>query len=358
MDLIELHILQSFPVTCLNRDDLGAPKSAVFGGCPRARISSQCWKREIRTLCKTASPDFFAGSRTRLLKKSLSAKMVEKNIEQEKADKIAHALTEHFVGIDKNKPEKSKILLYFSPLQIENVINKVIKDNLLSKLENEKELAKAAKSYSKRMSETTNDMADIAIFGRMVADDHSLMLEGAGLFSHALSTHTTVNDIDYFSAVDDLDTESQGAGHIGTLEYNSACYYRYIGLNLGLLKDENHLGHIEPQIFHQILRTFIESCIIAVPNARKNSMLGHNLPVYILGLCRTGQPLSLVNAFEKPVESKNGFIGPSIETLERHWENLKKLYALDENIKSASKLPPDDIEKLIEKVTKENRNEN
>src|SRR5690606_8889107 len=45
---IEYHILQSFPVTCLNRDDVGAPKSAIVGGVPRARVSSQCWKRQVR----------------------------------------------------------------------------------------------------------------------------------------------------------------------------------------------------------------------------------------------------------------------------------------------------------------------
>ena len=45
---IEFHILQSFPVTCLNRDDVGAPKTAVVGGVTRARVSSQCWKRQVR----------------------------------------------------------------------------------------------------------------------------------------------------------------------------------------------------------------------------------------------------------------------------------------------------------------------
>jgi CRISPR system Cascade subunit CasC len=48
MKLIELHILQSFPVSCLNRDDLNTPKTATFGGVQRARVSSQCWKRAIR----------------------------------------------------------------------------------------------------------------------------------------------------------------------------------------------------------------------------------------------------------------------------------------------------------------------
>lgn len=29
--IIEFHILQSFPVSCLNRDDTGSPKSCVIG---------------------------------------------------------------------------------------------------------------------------------------------------------------------------------------------------------------------------------------------------------------------------------------------------------------------------------------
>ena len=45
---VEFHILQSFPVSCLNRDDVGAPKSALIGGVERARVSSQCWKRAVR----------------------------------------------------------------------------------------------------------------------------------------------------------------------------------------------------------------------------------------------------------------------------------------------------------------------
>lgn len=36
---IEFHIIQSFPVTCLNRDDVGAPKTAIIGGSTRARVS-------------------------------------------------------------------------------------------------------------------------------------------------------------------------------------------------------------------------------------------------------------------------------------------------------------------------------
>ena len=46
--LIELHMLQNFPPSNLNRDDIGQPKDCEFGGYRRARISSQCIKRVTR----------------------------------------------------------------------------------------------------------------------------------------------------------------------------------------------------------------------------------------------------------------------------------------------------------------------
>src|ERR1700730_16096003 len=45
---IEMHALRSFPPSNLNRDDLGTPKTAVFGGTRRLRISSPCLKRTWR----------------------------------------------------------------------------------------------------------------------------------------------------------------------------------------------------------------------------------------------------------------------------------------------------------------------
>jgi CRISPR system Cascade subunit CasC len=136
----------------------------------------------------------------------------------------------------------------------------------------------------------------------MVADDHTLMLEGAGLFSHALSTHQVSSEIDFFSAVDE-EPDSEGAGHIGTLEFNSACYYRYIGINLDLLKDNDHLGHFADQDRNIVIEAFLKAAVLAVPEARKNSMSGLTLPSYVLGLRKHSQPLSLANAFETPIKS-------------------------------------------------------
>ncbi len=163
----------------------------------------------------------------------------------------------------------------------------------------------------------------------MVADDPTLTLEGAANFSHAISTHKVSNEIDFFSAVDDLKPEdSEGAGHIGTLEFNSACYYRYIGINIDLLSDKDHLAHFSKEELDKVLDVFIRACLQAIPTARKNSMAGYEIPNYVLGLRRTGQPLSLANAFEKPVKSNDGYVEKSVQALKEYFSKIKGIWGI------------------------------
>jgi len=331
MNLIELHILQSFPVTCLNRDDVGAPKTAMFGGCTRARVSSQCWKRAIRSLTKEYNAELFKADRGRFVAEQFAGALKNLDVDETKAWKIGEQLA-NFLGKKDTKYKKghrTEVALFFSPGEIA-AIAEAAKAQLdeSGKVEPKKgSLAKAIKAAQPK------DMADVAIFGRMVANDHTLMVEGAGLFSHALSTHAVANEIDFFSAVDETKPEAmedEGAGHIGTLEFNAACYYRYIGLNLDLLADESHLGHFSPEERSAVIETFLQASLLAVPTARKNSMFGFNPPAYVLGLRREGQPLSLVNAFEKPITAGNssGYLEPSQQALKDHWASLKSAYSL------------------------------
>lgn len=328
MKLIELHILQSFPVTCLNRDDVGAPKSADFGGVPRARVSSQSWKRAIRQLAAENQPELFAGKRGHFMAGKLKADLVKVGIGEAEADKISGDIATYMGDQDKRFKDghKTAVALYLSPLELEGIAKAASADFM------EKGQVDPKKGSLKKAIQDAapKDLADIAIFGRFVANDRSLTLEGAGLFSHALSTHKVNNDIDFFSAVDDLKPqEDSGAGHIGTLEFNTACYYRYIGLNLDLLRDEEHLKHFNDGEMKLVMDTFLKASILAVPVARKNSMLGHNPPAFVLGLVRKGQPISLVNAFENSIKPNNGYLGPSVEALKRHHEGLKRTYGLE-----------------------------
>jgi len=317
MKLIELHILQSFPVSCLNRDDVGSPKSAVFGGSQRARISSQCLKRATRIMATDLAPQF-QGIRSRLLKEPFQKALIEAGLDEAKATIKAQELIEIFSSQDKKNPNQITTAVYLSPNEIRDIATSVASGI---------EVKKATKNVSRL------DAADISLFGRMIANDATLNVEGAAMFSHALSTHKASNDIDFYSAVDDRkgDAEDAGAGMIGTLEFISATYYRYVAINLDLLFDEKHLGQLDKAERTAVLDAFIRATLMAVPNARKNSMNAATLPHAVFGIRKDkGQPIQLVNAFESPVTANGkGLAEISLEKMKEHHEKLKATWGVE-----------------------------
>lgn len=314
MNLIELHILQSFPVSCLNRDDVGSPKSAQFGGTRRARISSQCLKRASR-LTATANGSGFDGIRSRHLLAPFRDALINAGMTEEKSQTNAEELCKIFSKPDAKHPEQVTTAVYLSPGEIANIATAIA---------GEEDPKKAAKNA------TRNDAADIALFGRMVANDPNLNIDGAAMFSHALSTHRTDNEIDFFSAVDDRkgDAEDAGAGMIGTLEFNSATYYRYLAINLDLLALPSHLGGLNEDERRDIVKAFLRATMIAVPGARQNSMNAGTLPHEVLGIRKTsGQPLQLINAFETPVKGTNqGYAEASLAEMKAHLEGIEDVW--------------------------------
>lgn len=353
MKLIELHILQSFPVSCLNRDDVGAPKSATFGGVPRARISSQCLKRAIREYGQDNLPEArFGGHRTKLIVQPLADALKAHGLDDKSAMEHASNIANKLAKLDAKSVKEGEVpqvgtLTFLAPGELEGIAAQVA------------ELVKSdpkAKDYEKKLGQFAKaaglmDAADIALFGRMAASMPSLTLEGAAMFSHALSTHKTVNDLDFFSAVDDRKPKGDdaGAGMIGTLEFNSAVYYRYAALNLDLLFDEDHLGGLSTDARKAVVAAFIRSTALAVPGARKNSMNASVAPSYVLGTYKSaGQPMQLINAFETPVQGA-GLVGASVKALAEHHAELKETWgvATDEEVV----VPDTTLTTFIEKLT-------
>lgn len=399
MKHMELHIIQSVPVACLNRDDLNSPKTAVFGGVQRARVSSQSWKRAIRDMAKEIDKSGqFKGARSRLFIKEISAALKQRG----EADQIANALAlcagHYLAKLDTKEEGKVKTLIFLSPLEYEvfanlifsladdnkqklvEAISSVDKDKLATdgdgdeNIDNEDtakmnkgEKKLSAKQFSKLVTKILaqpvkkafkadsllKDAADIALFGRMVANDPSLNVEAASMFSHALSTHKVDNEIDFFAAIDDLQPkEEAGAGMTGTLEFNSATYYRFAALNLDMLADEKHLGKSMTQEERKsVVRTFIEATIKAIPIARKNTMNGNTLPDYVLGVVRDkGHPIQLVNAFENPVRPAQGYSARSIELLKAEYEKLYETWGIRALLKR--EIPDVSMEDFIDEVVK------
>ena len=218
------------------------------------------------------------------------------------------------------------------------------------KLFDDKDKEKALKAMGKTLekgaisksikSAQLKDAADIALFGRMVANDPSLKVDGASMFAHILSTHKADNEIDFFAAVDDLNTDESGAGMTSTLEFNSATYYRFAALNLDELAKDDHLGDIvlkdgtivrSVETRKQVVKTFLKATILSIPSARKTTMNGNTLPVYVLGVVREkGHPIQLINAFETPVRrSDKGFVTESINRMNIEYADLKETWGID-----------------------------
>ena len=340
---IELHILQSFPVSCLNRDDLNSPKTAVFGGVQRARVSSQCWKRAVREAAIEELPKFFTGKRGRLFIEPMKAALVNEGFDETKALEVAKEFGEYLAKFDVEAEKKGGILrvrtAYFTT---PNEINKLAKAY--------KEKGEVKKAIKELKPEDLKNAADISLFGRMVASYPTLTIEGAAMFSHALSTHKVENEIDYFSAMEDWPTDDAGAAMTSTLEFNSATYYRFAALNLDMLFDEDHLACLDLKERKDVVKAFVKSTLRAIPVARKNSMNGNVPPSYVLCVLREeGHPIQLVNAFEEPIQSKGGIIKKSVEAIEKEYQALKTTWGLSG---VEVKLPKKNLDDLLEEVEK------
>jgi CRISPR system Cascade subunit CasC len=170
---------------------------------------------------------------------------------------------------------------------------------------------------------------DLALFGRMVADAPERNVEAACQVAHAISTHRVNADLDFFTALDDLQPQGEpGAGMMGTVEFNSACMYRYALLDLVQLKN-NLEGDAELAL--EAALAFLKASVQAVPSGKQNSMAAHNPPSLVMVVIRTaGVPWSLANAFQHPVTAgtpdQGGLVEQSIRRLDAYWGRLQAVY--------------------------------
>lgn len=314
---IEYHILQSFPVTCLNRDDVGAPKSAIVGGVSRARVSSQCWKRQVRL----AMQDFGIklGIRTKKVEELLSQACTDLGANQEQAEAC---------GTIMSKALSKDTLLFLSNTEAE-AFAAYAQENGFDSSEFQDEKQNPTKKFKKELSKISkkalrkaHDALDIALFGRMVAHAADMQVEAAASFSHAISTHHVSNEVEYFTALDDLKDnleDNPGAAHAGTLEFNSATYYRYISLDLGQLVQT--LGEVD---LKKAIEAFTKALFFAVPAARQTTQSGASPWEFARVLVRHGQRLQV--PFETPVKAQGGgHLQPSIDALKGYLDKKEKL---------------------------------
>ena len=307
--VIDIHALQTIPPSLINRDDTGAPKSAIFGGVPRQRVSSQSWKRAIRRYFNESGAADTIGTRSTRMPEKI-AKLAQDKAGWDEPTSIARVEELFKVAGIKTavvKPKKADAenqegevspyprtgyLLFLSPHQIERAAE------LLVSSDGQKIDKKAAKEAL-----NSDNSVDVAMFGRMVADDASFNVDAAAQVAHALGIHASSPEFDYFTAVDDLAAEGQetGAGMIGTVQMMSSTLYRYATVNVEGLAE--NLGSAEAA--REAAISFIDAFAKSLPTGKVNTFANQTMPELVYVALRETRPVSLVNAFEEPVETSS-----------------------------------------------------
>lgn len=286
---IDVHVIQSLPPSCVNRDDTGSPKTAIYGGVRRARVSSQSWKHAMREMFKEYFDEQDLGERTKKIVEKVadqicSLRSISKEDAMELAEKI---ISQAGVGI---KDKEAKALFFMSSKQAENLAQLAISDTMPAK----KEVQAALKA---------GEGVDIALFGRMVADDPALNTDASSQVAHAISTHKVENEYDYFTAMDDRSPEDQaGAGMIGTIEFNSSTLYRYATVAAHDLK--KNLGDADASA--KAVKEFLRAFVCAMPTGKQNTFANGTPPYAVMVAIRRDQPVNLAGAFENPIKAGEG----------------------------------------------------
>lgn len=323
---IDIHVLQTVPPSNLNRDDTGTPKSAVYGGARRARVSSQAWKRATRRDFEEHLDASNLALRTKRVLEQIVARVLAAAPQMEPAEAARRGVTVlKALGLKLEPPRTNKdkdaqkqpgeptlteYLVFFSNRQLDRLAE-------LAATNDGKVSPKDAKAAADQ-----DHGIEVALFGRMVADAADLNVDAAAQVAHAISTHAVDVEHDYFTAVDDKAPEdNSGAGMIGTVEFNSATLYRYATVALDRLVE--NLGDNAAAV--RATQAFAQAFITSMPTGKQNTF-GNRTPVdAVLVMVRHGQPINLVGAFEDPVVSTgNGYVAASAATLAAYAKTVDK----------------------------------
>ena len=318
---LQLHVLTFYPPSNLNRDDTGRPKTAVIGGTTRLRVSSQSLKRAWRTSDVFGSA--LAGhlaSRTQRLGEMLQADLVKAGVGPDKAKAAARTVAGVF---GKLKPETDK-----NPTRIEQLafISPAERD---AALDLARRVAAGEKSavVPADLLQRVGTAADLAMFGRMLADNPDYNFEAAVQVAHAITTHPVPVEDDFYTAVDDLKVPSEdaGAGFIGEQGFGSGVFYLYACVDKALLL--KNVGGDEA-LRAAAIAALVEAAATVSPGGKQASFASRARAHYLLAECGDAQPRTLAGAFTKAIRDEDP-LAESVARLQAWRAALDAAYADD-----------------------------
>ncbi len=337
---LDLHAVQSFPMSNLNRDDLGQPKGCTYGGVQRGRVSSQSTKRHDRLAVESALGEWAV--RTRRLPEKIADILEARGWERVDADRAGRMLVmaADVKGVkletkDGDFTGDTNSMLYLPKAAIAEFADLAVKHEELIAAGaggQKKEEAAVRKLASGAGSEVLDLLrgrtASIAAFGRMLANEPGSSVDGAIQVAHQVTTHASRVQPDYFTAVDDITHGAQdesGSAHMGTAYYASGTYYRYACVNVADLA--RNMGDQADDAL-RLTEAFTRAFVQVVPSAKRNSTAPFTTPALVHVAVRTDTPINLVGAFETPITPQNGggYLPASVAALDKHAFAINRFY--------------------------------
>ncbi len=320
-DFLQLHLLTAYGPSNLNRDDTGRPKGVLFGGVPRLRISSQSLKRAWRTSDMFRNRlDGHLASRTQRLGEDVRRHLVEGGLDDNEALATARKIANIF---GKLRPETDPNPAFIEQLAFVSPEERAEAFALANRVLAGEDINTPNPSDVLRR---TDAAADIAMFGRMLADDPKFNREAAVQVAHAITTHRAVAEDDYYTAVDDLksrdDSEDAGAGFVGVQEFGAGVFYLYLCVDRGLLQ-ENLTGNTA--LSNASISALVEAAATVAPRGKRASFASHARAFYAHAEKGSDQPRSLAAAFLKPVSGTDQG-SASVAALEDFRDKLDRAY--------------------------------
>jgi CRISPR system Cascade subunit CasC len=330
---VQLHLLTSYPPSNLNRDDLGRPKTAVMGDVNRLRVSSQSLKRAWRTsdLFKDALSGHI-GKRTRALGRKVYRDLRQRDISREDAIDWSREIAGHFASLDASDSDADDVkeseedpteagildtgqLFHLSPEEFSRV------EDLTQRIA---ERGEGPEDDELDVLRERTNAIDISMFGRMLADNAEYNVEAAVQVSHALTVHGVTVEDDFFTAVDDLNTdEDTGSGHMGELEFGSGVYYLYLCINRHQLAA--NLGPEHQDLVDPSMQALTEAAAKVAPEGKQATFGSRAYASYLLAEKGDQQPRSLSVAFLQPVEGRD-VMAQAIDALEEQVQTFDRTY--------------------------------
>lgn len=302
---IDISLIQPVPLSNLNRDDLGAPKTVVYGGATRTRVSSQSWKRQVRLEIERNLAD--PAVRTRRILTEVARLLTGPGYGWEAAEAEAAAAQVALStgkGLKLEKDGSTSVLMYLPTGVIAQLADLAVAHREAILTEAARKTPKAILPADEILAVLSGRNGTISLFGRMLAELPSTEVDGAVQVAHAFTVHATAPEIDFFTAVDDLNAaDDRGSGHMNSAEFAAGVFYRYACVNVrGLLHNLND----DQKMAEELTTAFLTAFISTLPTGKQNSTAANTLPELCHLAVRADRPISLAGAFETPLSGAGG----------------------------------------------------